>query len=163
MFGFPMPTYCGSTEQKNDYRTSWADFFRHNRLLNILKITEATKGPDQVLSALVDRVASHVVPRLLGDGRLGGKTGIFPVLIHGDLWNGNRARGEIFGTDRSEEVIFDPSSCYAHSEYDLGIMKMFGGFSTRFFDEYHQLVPKTAPEDEYEDRIELYQLCVANS
>ena len=57
-----------------------------------------------------------------------------------------------------EEVVFDPSACYAHSEFELGIMKMFGGFGGGFLSEYHKLVPKTEPVNEYEDRVQLYEL-----
>lgn len=59
-----------------------------------------------------------------------------------------------------EEVIFDSSACYAHSEYELGIMNMFSGslFGRRFWAEYHELVPKTEPREEYEDRVQLYEL-----
>jgi len=35
---------------------------------------------------------------------------------------------------------------------------MFGGFGKGFFDEYHKLVPKTEPKEEYEDRVSLYEL-----
>jgi len=49
-----------------------------------------------------------------------------------------------------EEVVFDPSAAYAHSEYDHGIMNMFGGFGGSFFKEYFAVLPKTEPADEYE-------------
>lgn len=124
----------------------------------ISKIIQSAQGTDEELKTLIDRTVSVIVPRLLSPSHLGGAAGIFPVLVHGDLWSGNSARGRIAGKGEVEEVVFDPSSCYAHSEYELGIMRMFGGFGKKFFDEYHQLVPKTAPEEEYEDRIELYEL-----
>ena len=57
-----------------------------------------------------------------------------------------------------EEVVYDPSACYAHSEYELGIMRMFGGFGAGFVREYHELVPKTEPVEEYEDRVRLYEV-----
>ena len=127
-----------------------------------------------------------VVPRLLGEEHLGGKEGkgVKPVVVHGDLWRGNYGRGYIFGGGQDEEeghedgdkedghdegeededeevaieqdLIFDPSSTYAHSEYELGIMRMFGGFPASFMAEYHALVPKTEPAAEYDDRVDLY-------
>ncbi len=36
-------------------------------------------------------------------------------------------------------------------------MRMFGGFNAEFMREYHELVPKTEPEAEYEDRVRLYE------
>ena len=52
-------------------------------------------------------------------------------------------------------VIFDAASFYGHSEYDLGIAKMFGGFGQAFFTAYHHVIPK-APG--FDQRNELYQL-----
>ena len=48
-----------------------------------------------------------------------------PVVIHGDLWSGNKGKGVIGGEGAVEEVVFDPSAVYGHSEYELGIMNMF--------------------------------------
>jgi protein-ribulosamine 3-kinase len=57
-----------------------------------------------------------------------------------------------------EPITFDSSACYAHSEFELGIMKMFGGFGREFLEEYHRYAPKTEPVEEYEDRVKLYEL-----
>ena len=158
MFGFPMSTYCGSTPQKNDWCVSWAHFFAENRLRSICRIIEQNHGTDAELERLMDRLITAVVPRLLGNGRLGGKRGIKPVLVHGDLWEGNKGKGKFGNVDGIEPVTFDPSSCYAHSEFELGLMRMFGGFSAGFFNEYHHIVPKTEPKKEYGDRMTLYEL-----
>lgn len=98
------------------------------------------------------------MPRLLRDGHLKSHDGgpILPVVVHGDLWSGNHGRGSI-GDGPVEEVVYDPSSTYAHSEFEMGIMKMFGGFSS-VMKEYHQLKPKDLPTEEYDDRVELYEL-----
>ena len=74
------------------------------------------------------------------------------------LWTGNTGCGIISHDGAIEEVVFDPSACYAHSEYELGIMRMFGGFGRSFMKEYHEFCPKTEPKDEYEDRVSLYEL-----
>jgi len=57
-----------------------------------------------------------------------------------------------------EDVVFDPSSCYAHSEYEAGIMNMFGGFNGQFWKEYFEIKVKDEPREEYEDRVALYGL-----
>lgn len=158
MFGFPASTCCGDTPQPNSYKDSWAEFYAENRLRFILERSETRNGPDKELHDLVTKTIEKVVPRLIGDKHLNGGKGVMPVVVHGDLWSGNAAKGIIGGKGNAEDVVFDPSACYAHAEYDLGIMKMFGGFGPSFFKEYHQLCPKTDPVSEYEDRIALYEL-----
>lgn len=157
-FGFSVPTCCGNTEQPNDFTSSWSDFYANQRLRAIAKACEKANGKDEALSKLVEQVASVVVPRLLRDGHLKSHYGtpIAPVVVHGDLWSGNHGRGSI-GGGPVEEVVYDPSSAYAHSEFEMGIMKMFGGFSG-VMEEYHELKPKDLPREEYDDRVELYEL-----
>ncbi len=140
-FGFPVATYCGDTPQDNSYKESWAEFFGHNRLLAALKRCEANRGEVAGFRELVEAVASRVVPRLLDHRHLNNGNGIVPVVVHGDLWCGNAARGKI-ADGPVTDVVFDPSACCAHSEYELGIMKMFGGFGKAFLREYHRLCPR---------------------
>jgi protein-ribulosamine 3-kinase len=164
-FGFPVSTCCGDTPQDNTFTSSWAEFFGKRRLLAILERGEKNNGRDAELRKVVEQTIEKVVSRLLGDGHLGGKHGIKPVVVHGDLWSGNKGRGSFVGRDETtldhpgpvEDVSFDPSACYAHNEYDHGIMNMFGGFSRNFWKEYHSLLPKTEPVEEYEDRLALYE------
>ena len=154
-FGFPVPTCCGSTVQDNTWRSSWADFYANNRLRTIFQAGVENNGSDPELSKAVETTASVVVPRLLGDDHL---KGVVPVVIHGDLWSGNHGRGQIAGKDGVEEVVYDPSCVYGHSEYELGIMRMFGGFGSGFWKEYEKLVAKAEPQEEWEDRVALYEL-----
>jgi protein-ribulosamine 3-kinase len=135
-----VPTCCGSTEQDNTWTSTWPEFFAERRLRPILAACEA---PDAELRELVEATAERVVPRLLG--ALGE---VRPALVHGDLWSGNAAGGR----------VYDPSCCYAHSEYEIGIMKMFGGFGEAFWREYHGIRKKDEPVEEYEDRVSLYML-----
>lgn len=74
---------------------------------------------------------------------------IVPALLHGDLWGGNVAEVE------EGPVIFDPASFYGHSEYELGIAGMFGGFNSSFYSAYHEKIPKAVG---FAKRNQLYQL-----
>ncbi|KAB5583638.1 Fructosamine kinase-domain-containing protein [Coniochaeta sp. 2T2.1] len=156
-YGFPVPTCCGSTVQDNSWKTTWAEFYSECRLRHILTKGEERNGPDRELRAAVEKVVEKVVPRLLGEGHL---TGVRPVVVHGDLWSGNHGRGRIVGKGEGleEEVVFDPSSVYGHSEYELGIMRVFGGFGEGFWRQYGELVPRSEPVGEFEDRVVLYEL-----
>lgn len=160
MFGFPVTTCCGDTAQPNDYKESWADFYAQNSLLAILAKCERKNGKDAELRSLVEKTAEVVVPRLIGDQHMNHGKGVTPVVVHGDLWSGNKGKARIGGKGPVEEVVFDPSAVYGHSEYELGIMNMFGGFGKGFFDDYHELCPKTEPVEEYAERVELYELYV---
>ena len=127
MFGFPVATCCGDTPQTNTYESSWADFFGKHRLLMILERCEKNNGKDADLRRTVERTVKEVVPLLLQEGHLGGKEGIKPVVCHGDLWSGNKGKGSFVGREGKgpeepgavEDVVFDSSAVYAHSEYEV--------------------------------------------
>jgi protein-ribulosamine 3-kinase len=127
-----------------------------------MRRSERANGRDAELAEMVEATAAKVVPRLLGDARLNGGRGVVPVVVHGDLWSGNAGKGVVGGSGAAaaavEDIVYDPSACYAHSEYELGIMNMFGGFGGSFLKEYHALCRKTEPVEEYEDRVKLYEL-----
>lgn len=157
-FGFPVTTFAGPIQQDNTWKSTWADFYANNRLRYIANKVAIVYDGEEVLCEKVREVAEHIVPLLLREGHLGGVEGVQPSLVHGDLWSGNKARGTINDVDGLQDYAFDASCSYAHSEYDLSLMRMFGGFSAGFFSEYHRLAPKSQPVDEYEDRMTLYQL-----
>ena len=158
MFGFHITTYAGRTGQDNTFRRSWAKFYADNCLRTISRLIEEARGTDDELRDWIEKTASVVLPKLLGNGHLGGKRGVKPALVHGDLWNGNKARGRLGGKREIKDVAFDVSSCYAHSGYESRFMRMFDGFPAGFFSEYHRLIPKTESTHEYEDRMKLYQM-----
>ncbi|KAH7040446.1 fructosamine kinase [Microdochium trichocladiopsis] len=155
-FGFPVTTCCGSTPQDNSWKASWPEFYADNRLRAVLRAGLKNHHHDAELSDAVEATAARVVPRLLG--AVDAIEPIRPVVVHGDLWSGNHGRGRIGGEGGTEEVVFDASAVYGHSEYELGIMAMFGGFSSAFWDEYLRYVPKAEPVAEWEDRRSLYEL-----
>lgn len=74
---------------------------------------------------------------------------IVPALLHGDLWAGNVAE------NNEEPIVYDPACFYGHSEFELAISLMFGGFPKSFFTAYHKKLPK-APG--FDRRQLLYQL-----
>ncbi|XP_076354247.1 ketosamine-3-kinase-like isoform X2 [Tachypleus tridentatus] len=140
-FGFHTITCCGYIPQDNTWHDDWVEFFARQRLqhqLNFIEKNYRDREAQELWSQL-----QLILPKFFKD------ISIVPAIVHGDLWGGNAAE-----TD-NEPVIFDPAAFYAHSEFELGITTLFGGFSRSFFDSYHSAIPK-APGFEY--RLQLYQL-----
>ncbi|CCM04440.1 uncharacterized protein FIBRA_06620 [Fibroporia radiculosa] len=145
-FGFQVPTFCGNTKQQNGWFSSWEECY--DALIGGLLDALRKKGGYESLFKQGEEVRKRVIPALLGS------LVIQPVLLHGDLWSGNT------GTDRKtgQPVIFDPSSYFGHNEADLAMARIFGGISAAFFEAYHENLPKSDPEDQYELRGDLYEL-----
>ena len=115
-FGFPVVTMCGITEQDNTWEDYWPTFYKERRLRPILKKCLQNNPGDNELRRLCEIVIDKVVDHIMKDIE------IKPVLIHGDLWSGNWG----VNLDADEPVVYDPSSCYGHNEYEFGILTMFG-------------------------------------
>ncbi len=52
-------------------------------------------------------------------------------------------------------ALIDPATCYADREMEWGMITLFGGFSARFTDSYHEVNP--LPEG-WRERNNLYRL-----
>ncbi|XP_056432761.1 ketosamine-3-kinase isoform X2 [Gadus chalcogrammus] len=140
-YGFHVATCCGYLPQENEWQDDWVTFYSRHRLQHQLNMVEKSCG---------DREARELWSHLqLKIPQLFTEVEVVPALLHGDLWGGNVAQ------TTEGPVIFDPASFYGHSEYELGVMAMFGGFSSSFYAAYHENVPE-APG--FTQRNQLYQL-----
>ncbi|CAE6455098.1 unnamed protein product [Rhizoctonia solani] len=146
-YGFECPTFCGATKIDNGWYDTWADAY--DSMIGGLLDKLESRSSYKELCKKGREVQQRVIPYYLGDRLKGAE----PVLCHGDLWSGN------VGADSGgNPAIFDPSSYYGHNESDLAIGRMFGGFSSAFYDEYHSIRPKSEPVEDYGQRLKLYQL-----
>ncbi|XP_072530665.1 ketosamine-3-kinase [Salminus brasiliensis] len=140
-FGFHKPTCCGYIPQVNDWQADWVSFYAQQRLQHQLGLVEQSYG---------DREARELWAGLqLKIPQLFSGIEVEPALLHGDLWSGNVAEYS------DGPIIFDPASFYGHSEFELAIAGMFGGFGKHFYSAYHGKIPKAAG---FEKRLQLYQL-----
>lgn len=128
-FGFDFPTCCGKIAQDNEWQDNWIEFYARNRLDPQIRMVIENDGDREVIEYWSELQLS--VHKFFTDCRQ-----IEPALLHGDLWSGNL--GQVEGTP----VVFDPSSFYGHSEFDLSISTLFGGFPRIFYTEYFKKIPK---------------------
>jgi fructosamine-3-kinase len=131
----------GSRRLPNDPKPTWATFYADDRLLPLARLARDAR-------ALPDRAIAHM-ERLAADlERFDG--GAPPARLHGDLWAGNRL------VDRSgRSWLIDPAAHGGDREFDLAMMRLFGGFSEtcfRAYEEHHRLTPG------WQDRVALHQI-----
>jgi len=143
-YGFCIPTMCGNTRQDNFYESDWVEFLKKRRFIPILHHCISTSSNPKVFKEKGDFLVQHLdllfknyYPQL--------------SLVHGDLWSGNWGVNSKTG----QPVIYDPAVTYGDHEYELGIMRMFGGFGPFFHEEYFKHFPK---KKGFEMRMNLYEL-----
>ncbi|QYS93612.1 Protein-ribulosamine 3-kinase [Trichoderma simmonsii] len=151
-FGFHCKTYNGNLPQENTWSDRWELFFADG-LRDVLKIRLKRAGRSLELEALEPALFDKVIPRLLRPLESGGRQ-IQPSLVHGDLWYGNA--GVISG-DVEKSIIYDPSSFWAHNEYELGNWRpRRNKFTSIYFEEYLSHIRPSEPKEDFEDRNALY-------
>lgn len=149
-FGFGLPTRLGTVEMENKFCASWAEFFVESRLRTALESVGDKKCQSAIL---VDR-AEEICEKASGMLREIDET-IRPSVLHGDLWLGNAG-----ATGEGKVIVYDPSSFYGHSEFDLAFREWpakngFPGLGSEFWTAYHWTQPR---EPGFEERHDLYKL-----
>ncbi len=132
----------GSLGLPNAPTDTWARFYAECRLLPLARIAHDRHALPSDSIARLERTAARLT-------EIGGPTEP-PARLHGDLWAGNR----MIDTDGVSWLI-DPAAHGGHREFDLAMMRLFGGFDPAAFDAYHEVSPLA---DGWEQRVLLHQL-----
>lgn len=141
-FGWPQDNFIGLLPQLNALDDSWAEFYGSRRLLPQVERAARAGSLDHSLQVRLEGLVRRL-SELVGAPEA-------PSRVHGDLWGGNLHVGP-----HGEPCLIDPAVYGGHREVDLAMMKLFGGFSRRVFDAYHEEFPLTPGASE---RVSLYQL-----
>lgn len=145
-FGWERDNFIGSLAQRNPWETDWPAFYARERLLPQLKLAF-----DSGLLNASDIPGETVIERVVGD--LCGN--VRPSLVHGDLWGGNY----LISSD-GRAYLIDPAVYCAHSEVDLAMSRLFGGFPDSFYEGYTNVAPISPGSEERRDLYQLYYLLV---
>jgi fructosamine-3-kinase len=141
-FGFASDNFIGSLPQANQPRPSWPEFFYDRRLEP--QVTRAANSGrlDPATVRDFEKLRARLAELFAPDES--------PARLHGDLWGGN-----LHVDSEGNPCLIDPAVYGGHREMDLGMMRLFGGFSSRVFDAYAEAYP-LAPG--HAERIQLTQL-----
>jgi fructosamine-3-kinase len=132
----------GSLALPNEPVDTWTKFYAECRLLPLARIALDRNALSFDVVARLEQVADRLV-------EIGGPPEP-PARLHGDLWAGNR----MIDTDGLSWLI-DPAAHGGHREFDLAMMRLFGGFGSSAFDAYDDTFPLA---DGWQQRVPLHQL-----
>lgn len=132
----------GSRGLPNEPCDTWAEFYATQRLIPLARLARDGGALEASTVRAVDRVTDR-----LDD--LGGPIEA-PARLHGDLWAGNRL------VDRTgRNWLVDPAAHGGHREFDLAMMRLFGGYGPDAFAAYDAAFPLA---DGWNERVPLHQL-----
>ncbi len=140
-FGLDHSNFIGKLSQSNSPHQNWADFLISERIEPQIKLgMQSGKFGGDTHSKIdsLHKSATNLFPEEP------------PALLHGDLWSGN-----YMFTKNGKASIYDPAVYYGHREMDIAMTRLFGGFSSDFYEGYNSEYPLAGG---FEDRIELCNL-----
>jgi fructosamine-3-kinase len=133
----------GSRGLPNEPCATWAAFYATQRLAPLARLAHAGDAlPSRAIAAL-ERLDADRLDEVGGPEEP-------PARLHGDLWAGNR----VVDVDGRSWLI-DPAAHGGHREFDLAMMRLFGGFGADCFAAYDEVLP-LAPG--WEARVALHQI-----
>ncbi|CAG8972692.1 hypothetical protein HYALB_00010924 [Hymenoscyphus albidus] len=151
-FGFPYSAYGGNQKQDFPVTKTWEECFSKG-LQDLFERETETNGHEEENERFKKAMIEKVIPRLLRPLETGDRK-IIPVLVHGDLWDGNASVHEETG----RPVIFDATPVWAHNEYELGPWFCPRHKFNEYISDYTNHFPISDPKEEFEDRGALYSL-----
>lgn len=132
----------GSRRLPNDPCETWVEFYAERRLRPLARLARDGGALDRSAVLGLESIADR-----LDD--LGGPPEP-PARLHGDLWAGNRLVDHV-----GVSWLIDPAAHGGHREFDLAMMRLFGGFDEMAFAAYGEVSPLA---DGWEGRVLLHQL-----
>jgi fructosamine-3-kinase len=132
----------GSRSLPNPPTATWAEFYAGCRLLPLVRLAHDSDALAPSTLGAIERIAADLTRFGAADEP--------PARLHGDLWAGNRL------VDRDgRSWLIDPAAHGGHREFDLAMMRLFGGFGPAAFAAYHEVHPLA---DGWRERVPLHQL-----
>jgi fructosamine-3-kinase len=131
-----------SRQLPNDPTDTWTVFFAEQRLRPLARRASDADALAPEVIADIDRLVDRLDRYAAGNQP--------PSRLHGDLWAGNRL---VDSAGRS--WLIDPAAHGGHREFDLAMMRLFGGFGEAAFAAYAETWPLA---DGWQERVILHQL-----
>jgi len=133
----------GSRGLPNEPCACWADFYATQRMAPLARLAHDGSALPTVAIAALERLDADRLRDVGGPPEP-------PARLHGDLWAGNRVVDE-----SGRSWLIDPAAHGGHREFDLAMMRLFGGFGAACFAAYEDAHPLATG---WQERVALHQI-----
>ncbi len=144
-YGWHRASYLGATRQDNTRMSDWPLFFASCRLEPQIRQARDRGLSSRDLDRFLGRILERVDVQLATDESAS--------LIHGDLWSGNA-----LANHEGTPIVIDPACSFSDRLAELGMTRLFGGFSERFYSAYSEAWPLPAGAHVKIEHYTLYHL-----
>lgn len=142
-FGRPDRRTTGSRGLPNEPCETWAEMYATQRMAPLARLARDGRALPEAAIAGLERLDADRLAEVGGPPEP-------PARLHGDLWAGNRI------VDRQgRSWLIDPAAHGGHREFDLAMMRLFGGFGPACFAAYAEAHPLAHG---WEERVALHQI-----
>ncbi len=144
-YGFRFNTQIGALEQINDLEKNWVRFFAEQRLSNIFEKANQKENMGKNINDKITFILNHM-KNLIPDKPT-------PLLLHGDLWEGN-----ILFNNKKFVGFIDPGSFYGHNEMEVAYLRWFSPsfVDSNFLEKYNDYITIEKNYLSYEPVYQLY-------
>ena len=146
-YGFGFNTQIGAIKQINNFENNWVYFYSNYRLNDILEIANKRINLGKVINKKILLILNNMKNLIPSNPK--------PLLLHGDLWEGN-----ILFKKKKFKGFIDPGSFFGHSEMEVAYLRWFNPpfVDINFLDKYND---KILLDKEYLNYEPIYQLYYA--
>ena len=144
-YGFGFNTQIGAIKQINNFENNWVYFYSNYRLNDILEIANKRINLGKVINKKILLILNNMKNLIPSNPK--------PLLLHGDLWEGNI----LFKKNKFVGFI-DPGSFFGHSEMEVAYLRWFNPpfVDINFLDKYNDKILLDKDYLNYEPIYQLY-------
>ncbi|PCJ17724.1 MAG: hypothetical protein COB02_12975 [Candidatus Cloacimonadota bacterium] len=142
-FGFSKNNFIGGIIQRNEFNSSWSNFYSEQRLLPVAELLLKKEIIGPVFFERLQSFCSSIGQYIPSNPKIS--------LLHGDLWNGN-----ILSAQSKKLYYIDPAPYYGHNEIEIAFLLMFQTFDQEFYSIYNSF--HKLDNDFYSLRCPIYQI-----
>ena len=145
LFGFEFNTQIGGLEQLNEFENSWTNFYSNKRLNPIFELVNIRENMGSEINKKINYILKNIKDFIPDNPA--------PMLLHGDLWEGN-----IIFNNKKFIGFIDPGSFYGHNEMEVAYLRWFkpSFIDSKFLEKYNNFISIDKKYLNYEPIYQIY-------